>query len=495
MGSRWRSRPPRAEKLRARPGTGASPGPGAYSFHRMGTNGRVLWQGPAAVVAIALSLALAAPAGASIPASLTSPASCNASAPAPGFSYTFCDDGVPRASAARRRTRSARTRSPCPPSTSLRRRRLHRPAGEGGRRRTMPGADAQGNIALDVDLSIPRPGRAAPAALSSSSCTAAAPGTRRAGRRRLRRRRRAVALLERLVRIARLRRHQLHGTRLRDGSRPRLHRRDAPRLAQLRDQRLSGPRRAAARFDSRPAADIDPSKVVATGGSYGGGFSWMALTDPNGRAPPTRRRPDEPRRGRRRSTAGPTSSTPSSRPAPSSASRGAARHQRLHSGPRRIDGTPSRAPTPDARGDTETSINAGLYASGKTGIPPGSAHTTFPASIDEAQVCLTGPYPAETSPLCANTLQNTLPEFLRDRIRLLPEPVLRGHRERPQLPRPRLRRGDLHRSPLPRDREPADDQPAQRCRDGQRLHLSRAGLLRRLPALHAGQGEDLGRRL
>jgi dienelactone hydrolase len=34
-------------------------------------------------------------------------------------------------------------------------------------------------------------------------------------------------------------------------------------------------------FNAAPTLpDVDPSKVVATGGSYGGGFSWMALCPP-----------------------------------------------------------------------------------------------------------------------------------------------------------------------------------------------------------------------
>ena len=29
-----------------------------------------------------------------------------------------------------------------------------------------------------------------------------------------------------------------------------------------------------------PFFNVNPQKVVTTGGSYGGGFAWMALTDP-----------------------------------------------------------------------------------------------------------------------------------------------------------------------------------------------------------------------
>ena len=34
-----------------------------------------------------------------------------------------------------------------------------------------------------------------------------------------------------------------------------------------------------------PFFNVDPQKVIPTGGSYGGGFSWLALTDPKWRSP------------------------------------------------------------------------------------------------------------------------------------------------------------------------------------------------------------------
>ena len=58
---------------------------------------------------------------------------------------------------------------------------------------------------------------------------------------------------------------------------------------------------------------------------------------------------------------------------------------------------------------------AALYASGKTGIPPGTNHTTFPPKIDNAITCLEGSYPPEQNPACAATIQTLLPEFLRER--------------------------------------------------------------------------------
>lgn len=39
----------------------------------------------------------------------------------------------------------------------------------------------------------------------------------------------------------------------------------------------------------KPIFNVDPTKVAAVGGSYGGGFSWLALTDPRWKSPATRK--------------------------------------------------------------------------------------------------------------------------------------------------------------------------------------------------------------
>jgi hypothetical protein len=161
---------------------------------------------------------------------------------------------------------------------------------------------------------------------------------------------------------------------------------------------------------------INPQKLVTTGGSYGGGFSWLALTDPKwtctgdtgaGQTPmslaatapkyawtdllyslvPTGTHLQE----------------PGSLPA----------FNGCDSGPRKLDGSPCPSPVTPV-GIPKKSIVAALYATGKTGIPPGP-HTTFPSKIDDAIACLQGPYPPESNPACATTLQTLLPEFLRER--------------------------------------------------------------------------------
>ena len=136
-----------------------------------------------------------------------------------------------------------------------------------------------------------------------------------------------------------------------------------------------------------PFFHVDPERIVVTGGSYGGGFSWMAFTDPTWRSP-------------------------------------GGRDMRLVAAAPKYGWTdlfyslvPNGADTTAGGplGTTKRTIVAGLYVSGKTGVPPGSSHTTFPSAIDTALVCLQSADPFESNPLCGSTLAETLPEFIADR--------------------------------------------------------------------------------
>lgn len=162
--------------------------------------------------------------------------------------------------------------------------------------------------------------------------------------------------------------------------------------------------------------DIDPARVVATGGSYGGGFAWMALTDPQwscssanvaGQTLP----------GFNMSLAAvaprygwtdlayslvPTGThlqEPGTLP----------RTNGCDSGPVDLSGaactgilTPFGLP--------KRSINDALFA---TGNVLASDHTTFPTSIDSAFACLMANYPF--SPACETQFRTLLPEFMRER--------------------------------------------------------------------------------
>jgi len=147
-----------------------------------------------------------------------------------------------------------------------------------------------------------------------------------------------------------------------------------------------------------PFFGIDPSRIVATGGSYGGGFSWLALTDPTWVSPG----------GRAMQLAAVATKYGWTDLVYSLVPNGA--HQRQTLPP--FDGTGSATPL----GFPKRTIVAALYAAGKTGIPPGTgAHATFPASIDNAFTCLESADPYDLNPLCAGTLQDTLPDFIRYR--------------------------------------------------------------------------------
>jgi predicted acyl esterase len=147
-----------------------------------------------------------------------------------------------------------------------------------------------------------------------------------------------------------------------------------------------------------PFFNVDPSRVVATGGSYGGGFSWMALTDPTWRSPGGRDMKlvaVAPKYG--------WSDLPYS----------------LIPNGTHFEGV--LPPTDPARagevfGMPKASINAALFLSGRTGVPPlMGPHATFHPEIDQSLVCLQSGDPFENNPACTASLDQTLPAFYADR--------------------------------------------------------------------------------
>jgi predicted acyl esterase len=148
-----------------------------------------------------------------------------------------------------------------------------------------------------------------------------------------------------------------------------------------------------------PSFHVDRRRVVATGGSYGGGFSWLMLTDPEWKSPG----------GSRVRLAAVAAKYGWSSLVYSLVPNGA-------DGLR--DELPSTDPDDAASplGVPKQSITLGLYASGKFGIPPGAgSHATFPPKIDEGIACLNSSDPYESNPACAGTLSELLPEFVRFR--------------------------------------------------------------------------------
>ena len=160
---------------------------------------------------------------------------------------------------------------------------------------------------------------------------------------------------------------------------------------------------------------INPNAIVVTGGSYGGGFSWMALTDPiwtcNAQSGASGQQLKlaavAPKYGWTDLVyslvpTGLHSALPSARPDTDG----------CDSGGVKTDGTDCDNPNPS--GMPKQTINAGLYGTGTAGTGPNTGAATFPQFIHETQACLTAAYPS-SDPLCQATLKDTLITFLADR--------------------------------------------------------------------------------
>ena len=268
----------------------------------------------------------------------------------------------------------------------------------------------------------------------------------------LRRRRREVALQQRLVRLARLRRHHLHGARVRrrQTTRARPARRSSTRAA----TRSTTSSTSRARSPTTRSSTSTRSKVVVTGGSYGGGFSWLALTDPVWKSPggtdmklaaaapkygwtdlvdslvPTGRHSSS-----RRATL-PGLRRLATRPR-RSACRSAADRRRRSTHPARRGSRPAartRPSRPDRRGDR------------------------LPDSAD----------PFETNPLCTDARSTTRcpssSAIARPTTRTTSSRKMRDRSRATAMPG--LQRRHVHRPAVPARRAPADGQPAARGRPG-----------------------------
>ncbi len=155
-----------------------------------------------------------------------------------------------------------------------------------------------------------------------------------------------------------------------------------------------------------PFFGVDPSRVVATGGSYGGGFSWLALTDPVWNSPG-----GKPMRLAAVGTKyGWTDLVGSLLPTGRHFYEANARHPLPAT-----DGSDSGYTQGQKLGMPIRSILVGLFGSGETGVPPGSPHTTFPNQIREAVACTESFYPAESNPLCAPSRATFVPQTLVER--------------------------------------------------------------------------------
>ena len=367
---------------------------------------------------------LAAPAGAKIPASLYKPSNCARIVPAAGYAVYKCDDGVPAFGGTTSNPTGAKA--------------VTVPAKYGGNgyvglpqkgagAAAVPGADSSGNVALDVDLTLPTispPRGGYPMLVFMHGCCSGNKASWEAPRfggadaeGEKWHYNNAWFAARGYVVLNYTARGFVDGSEHGSTGQTELESRsyEINDYQSLACQVLG----AVGKFNpitGRKLA-VNPNRIVTTGGSYGGGFSWLALTDPKWTCTG-----DTGAGSRRMSLAAtapkygwtdlayslvPTGThlqEPGSLPA----------FNGCDSGPRKLDGSPCPGPVTPV-GIPKKSILAALYASGKTGIPPGTNHTTFPPKIDNAFTCLQGAYPPESNPACATTLQTVLPEFLRER--------------------------------------------------------------------------------
>jgi acetyl esterase/lipase len=151
-----------------------------------------------------------------------------------------------------------------------------------------------------------------------------------------------------------------------------------------------------------PLFDIDPQRVIATGGSYGGGFSWLAMSDPVWTSTggiPLHLAVAAPKYGW---TDLVHSLTPTG-------------HHFYDAGLMpATDGTDSGYNLVESKGATAgipiKTIIAGLYASGTVG----ANHATFPREVDSAFKCSQTFYPPEAAPpLCGDFLNVVGPRYMR----------------------------------------------------------------------------------
>ena len=157
---------------------------------------------------------------------------------------------------------------------------------------------------------------------------------------------------------------------------------------------------------ARPGAQrIDPSRVVVSGGSYGGGLAWMALTDPAW------------------SCANAGHGEISMRLAAAAPRYGWSDlvYALIPNGSQRDGSLPPSDPvgawSKSPLGMPRTSIVAALYGTGKAGDPRTAGHTTFTPEIENAIACLESATPLEQNPLCTTTgvVPGVVDSFLADR--------------------------------------------------------------------------------
>ena len=350
------------------------------------------------LVAAVAALALAAPAAHADLEQLKAACAPRDVADAPGQRYVFCDDGLPQSGGAT--PNPGAVAAVAVPAAYAGVDGL--PAADPAAAATIPG-NADGTVALDVDVSLPDParhpktGRGYPLVAIMHGCCA---GSKRswesdrfdAGGEKWRYNNAWWAARGYVV-LTYTARGFVDGSGR--GSTGETH--IDSQAFEVNDlQHLIG------QLVDDPYFAVDPQRIVMTGGSYGGGLTWQLFTDPLWTSPGGREIALAAAAPKYGWTDLPSSLTPTGR-------------QFYDEGPPpATDGSDTGIGTGEKVGIPKRSIVSSLFLSGDLGFPsppPNNAHTTFPASTRDAFTCITGTYPAESSPLCDSARATVLPGF------------------------------------------------------------------------------------
>lgn len=150
---------------------------------------------------------------------------------------------------------------------------------------------------------------------------------------------------------------------------------------------------------------IDPRRVVVSGGSYGGGLAWLAVTDPDWTC----------------AAAGHAEIRMRMAAAAPRYGWSDLLYALVPNGSHARDSLPASdvasATTTKPFGMPRSSIVAALFATGRVGDPRTGGRATFPPELDRAIACLSSATPLEENPLCTATgvIPGLTDEFLADR--------------------------------------------------------------------------------
>jgi hypothetical protein len=158
----------------------------------------------------------------------------------------------------------------------------------------------------------------------------------------------------------------------------------------------------ACRLAGDPFFHVDPRKVLISGGSYGAGLAWMAMTDPTWNCGTAGRADIRLRLAAAAPRYGWSDLLYSLVP------------NGTHLRDRLPPTDPALASTRSPFGFPRKSVVGALFATGAAGQPPSGSHTTFPPAIENAAACLGSTDPYELNPLCTGFFNMVIDQVLSD---------------------------------------------------------------------------------